>query len=684
MKPIVVFAGTKEGRKIAEYLAEHNIPARICVATEYGQELLPTADTLKVSCVRLNELQMEEVLEQESCKMVIDATHPYAVEVTRNCKAACERKRIPYYRVFRQSLTEETQDVIQVESVLEAVDYLRDKKGNVLVTTGSKEMASYLTLTDAMERLYFRVLSTAEVVSACKKLGIEGRHLFAMQGPFGEEMNYALLKEMNAAYMVTKESGQNGGFEEKLAAAKRAGVTTIVVGRPAVEDGYSFETIIQKIQKTVNAAKKTDKNRELSDTQGITEISRKVYVIGIGTGSKKLITIQAVEALQEAQIVFGAKRMLEAVKDSISDSCISIAEYQADKIAAYLEEHIELNRIAVLYSGDIGFYSGAKQLRGILEAKANMQCIPIAGISAPLYFMDQLGIAWEDAMLCSMHGRNENILANIKNHKKVVVLLGDVDAVSRLSELLIQANLLQIKMVVGENLSYPNEKILIGSPEKFLGQRCDKLAMLYLEHEKAGTQVVTHGMEDAAFIRDKVPMTKMEVRSISLSKLQLTKEAVLYDIGAGTGSIAIEAAMQAGDGQVYAIEKEERAQELLQGNKQKFGVTNLMLIRGKAPEALEDLPLPTHAFIGGSAGALDKILGVLYTKNPKIRVVMNVIALESLAKVMECVEKYQIKHVEYVQVAISKSKEIGSYQMMTGQNPVYVITLSQDTRGEQS
>lgn len=180
-------------------------------------------------------------------------------------------------------------------------------------------------------------------------------------------------------------------------------------------------------------------------------------------------------------------------------------------------------------------------------------------------------------------------------------------------------------------------------------------------------------MRDEWFIRGKVPMTKSEVRAVSISKLELTEDAVLYDIGAGTGSVGIEAALSVPRGQVYAIEQKKEAAELILQNKEKFQVNNLVLVEGSAPEALEDLPAPSHAFVGGSSGHMEEIVELLLQKNPKIRMVFNAIALETVGEILNVLKKRGLEH-EVVSVQVSRAIQAGQYHMMQGQNPIYVIS----------
>lgn len=181
-------------------------------------------------------------------------------------------------------------------------------------------------------------------------------------------------------------------------------------------------------------------------------------------------------------------------------------------------------------------------------------------------------------------------------------------------------------------------------------------------------------MRDEWFVRGEVPMTKAEVRAVSISKMELEPDSVLYDIGAGTGSVSIEAARQLFDGCVYAVEKNGEAVKLIQANMEKFGLTKVHVVQGMAPEVLAELPHPTHAFIGGSSGNMEQLFDILFEKNPKIRVVINIIALETLSQTMNLLNKRGIE-AEIVSMQVSKARSVGNYHLMQGQNPVYIISF---------
>ncbi len=653
MSEILIFAGTTEGRLLAEFLSRQKVPAYVCVATEYGGQLLEENEYLQVSHMRLDESQMKQLICERGIHLTIDATHPYAVEVSANIRSACEAAGCEYMRLLRSSVhTGSEEEMICVESVEEAAEFLKTTEGNILVTTGSKELHKYTVIPDFEERVFARVLSTPEVAKSCSELGFTGKHLICMQGPFSEELNTALLKQFHARWMVTKEAGKNGGYEEKIRAARNAGARVVLIGRPVKEQGLSLEEVkcalIQKEQ---------------------IRVRRELAVVGIGMGSRDNMTMEAQKACMDADLLIGARRMLEEVAEPEKAMFIS---YKPQEIYDYVMAHPEYEKIALLQSGDLGFYSGAKKLMEMF-AKEEIRVYP--GISSVVYLCDQLHLSWEDVTLVSCHGRYANLIGKIRRNKKVFALLGKGTMVNDLCQKLITYQMEQVQIHVGEELSYPTQQIRTGCAKELLTQNFADLCVVLIENPNPET-IVTHGIEDEQFLRAKVPMTKSEVRSISLSKLQLSKDSVLYDVGAGTGSISIEAALQAEDGYVYAIEKKEEAVELMRENQKKFAVDNLEIVEGFAPEALEDLPAPTHVFVGGSSGNLKNILERILKKNPSVRIVINCIALETVAESLDCVKTLPVTDVDIAAVSVGKSKEIGKYHMMMGQNPVYVISCT--------
>lgn len=186
------------------------------------------------------------------------------------------------------------------------------------------------------------------------------------------------------------------------------------------------------------------------------------------------------------------------------------------------------------------------------------------------------------------------------------------------------------------------------------------------------------GIPDDEFIRGKVPMTKEEIRILTVVKLQLDEESIVYDIGAGTGSVAVEIAGQSPKGMVYAIEKSDEGVDLIYANKRKFGIANMEIVKGEAPDCLTQLPPPTHVFVGGSGEELTDIIRVVREKNPKTRFVVNAVTLEKLVQLQELGKQIpEYADMEVIQVGVSKSKHLGNHHLMLAENPVYIASFGE-------
>ena len=237
---ILLFGGTSEGRELAEWLSGEGFGLTLCVATEYGASLVPELPGLEVHTGRLDRSGMEQLLAGGGFDRVVDATHPYAVEVTEHLRAAAEAAGVPYLRLLRQSSGED--GCRKAASLAEAADLLVDLPGNVLLTTGSKELAPF-AVPGLVERCYPRVLPTMDSLERCLSLGFPPAHIICMQGPFSRALNVALIRQFHIQTLVTKDSGGYGGFREKAEAAREAGCALLVVERPTRETGLTLEEL---------------------------------------------------------------------------------------------------------------------------------------------------------------------------------------------------------------------------------------------------------------------------------------------------------------------------------------------------------------------------------------------------------------------------------------------------------
>ena len=699
---VVIFGGTSEGRMLSECLCRNKIAHTLCVATDYGEEVLEPSEYAHVLQGRLDTQQMEDLIRREQCFVVVDATHPYAVEVSQNIRKACERTKMKYLRFLRdkESVIDVRSDVL-VSSATEAAAYLNGQEGAIFLTTGSKELPAFTAGVHKTERLFVRVLPSAAVVASCRELGLEGKQICAMQGPFSEEMNRALLQQTKAAWLVTKDTGITGGFPEKVRAARSLGVRLVIIRRPE-ESGLDYESVLQVLEavleqkiedkelkgtKKVGLENKTAepkvvmseaessnrKKHEADDTQVCAQKKRTISCIGIGMGTLDTLTHEAAETIRNADILFGAKRILESVEhmpDLLRDDQERVEEYRSAQIAEYLSTRPNLTRIVILMSGDVGFYSGARLVQDAFpDEKIDYYC----GISSVVYFASKVPTAWQDAKLLSAHGRSLNLLNCVQRYPKIIMIVSGVEDVRAICQELVEAEMTYVHVTVGTNLSYPEETVTSGTPEDFLQAETTGLHIMLLENPQAN-HIIVPGMSDETFVRGKVPMTKEEIRILSVAKLQLTEDSIVYDVGAGTGSVSMECARLCTNGTVYAVERNPEGIALIRENSKKLRLSNVKAIEGLAPEALMDLPAPTHAFIGGSAGTMGEILDVLRAKTPSVRIVINTIALESISEVMQLL-KERGYDADIVQISAAKSRVLGRYHMMTGLNPVYIITI---------
>ena len=687
MKEILIFAGTTEGRKLSECLSKADILHTVCVATEYGEIVLTENACAHVHRGRMDVEEMSAFISDGQFSAVVDATHPYAQVVTENIRTAMKGMDIPYIRLKRE--TDDSYDYDKIRSFEcneDCAEALLQINGNILLTTGSKELSVYCGYESLKDRLYVRVLPGLESLSLCNENGIMGKHILALQGPFTVDMNEAMLRQYDISCLVTKKSGRAGGYIEKLEAAKRLDIPVYVVERANVEENasntgntnggdnrgkaYSFRETCELLNnichKQINAQNKLN-----------------ITLAGVGMGSQASLTKEVEQAIKEADIILGAKRMIDTYEPRLEKK----PYYMAGDIIPYLKKlqgndtFYEDKNVVILFSGDSGFYSGCQSLYRSLRAEtesgaldADISIMP--GISSIAYLAACTGESYQDAEICSIHGRKQANLADIIRHNsKTFMLMSGVNDVNSLGQLLLDAGLNQCIVIAGYELSYENQEIMALTPIECVKLKKEGLYTCLIKNPNTGDRRLTHGKADSEFIRDKVPMTKEEVREVSICKLRLTDKALVYDIGSGTGSIAMEMAGLSPDLKVYAIERKPEAVALIKKNKEKFKLDNIEVIEAEAPEGLDELPKPTHVFIGGSGGNLNEILNTLYSMNDSMRIVITAVSLETIAQIKEILSAYPIANEDIVELQVNRSKVIGKYHMMQAENPVWICSF---------
>ena len=487
MSDVIIFGGTTEGRRLAEFCGEHKIQTVVCVVSEYGEMLVPESPSVQVIRKALDEDEMEALFVAEKPSLVLDATHPYARVVTENVTQVCQKMGIVWYRVLRkpeletkeQKLTMKSvknesraeitnsvvavssvtnvDSIVTVDSVDQAVEWLKSHEGTVLVTTGSKELAKYTAIPDYKERIFARILPDSQALLNSETLGFPRNHMIAMQGPFSLEMNIATMHMTGAKYLVTKESGHAGGFLDKIHAAESVGATALVIGRPLKETGISLEEACQYLEPF-----------------GTETITRTITLLGIGMGSPGMWTVAAREALLEADA--GASRMMESVEKDLGEKTV-LKAYDGKKILDWFENTPQLRKLTVLYSGDTGFYSGASGLAETLRERQKagkdqeilLEILP--GISTVSYLASKLQIPWQDLELESLHGREAKPWEALDRGKNVFLLLGGVEPVAEVSRMISEHGFGSWLVSAGKNLSYDDEEILTDTAENMMNKR---------------------------------------------------------------------------------------------------------------------------------------------------------------------------------------------------------------------
>lgn len=403
-------------------------------------------------------------------------------------------------------------------------------------------------------------------------------------------------------------------------------------------------------------------------------MKKQIDLVGIGTGNPNTMTPEARQAILDSPCLIGASRMLTSL-GHLTEGKELHSLITGEEICAFLQKDCKASRAAVILSGDVGFYSGAKKLYGLLSPE-EFEVRSICGISSLVYFCSRLNMSWDDVAVLSAHGRKAGILQAVLTNPRVFLLSGgEGGRADQICGQLADHGLGHLSVHVGERLSYPEERIVSGRAEELASLQFDNLSVLLVENPNpiSGRSRVC-GLADEEFIRGQVPMTKREIRAVALSILAPLEGDVCWDVGAGTGSVSVEMALLCPKGRVYAVERKEEAVELIGQNRNRFGLVNLEIQSGQAPEALESLPAPDRVFIGGSGKHMEAILRLILEKNPKAVVVITAIALETAAEGIRLMEALGFSSVDAVSISAARSKKAGPYHMMMGQNPVTIIS----------
>lgn len=683
---VVVFGGTVEGRKLAEWLDARAADAVVCTATEYGAELVGDLTCVRSRSGRLDVRGMRDLFVRERATCVVDATHPYAAQVTENIREAARAAGVPVLRLAREG--EPDGPWTGAADADAAARIVANLPGNVLLTCGSKELPAFSdALCDMAERVWARVLPTTAALKAAFAAGIPAAHVIAQQGPFSYALNRALIDDLDIRVLVTKASGRAGGFWEKVHAARDAGAHLVVIHRPgaSVEQGLSLEQVKEALAERGLAGSATGAKAALDEEPAAPAAAAaldgapyrpvdgpkrcRVYLIGAGMGAPDLLAPRAQAALAKSEVVIGAVRMLSLAPAGTRTRALTRTGDIADALAAERPA-----AASVLFSGDIGFYSGASLLRERLADDPAFELVGIPGISSFVYFCDELGIPYRDVFPASAHGRVCDVEGIVRTHSRSFFLTGGAALAQDLCRRLGDAGLGGVRVTAGERLSYPDERIVRGTAAELSRESFDSTTVLLVENDAPVVRPFgAPSLEDEDFEHDAAPLTKRDIRALVIARLRLGAADTVWDVGAGSGSVSVEAALAAPAGRVFAIERDAGACRSIERNAARHGATNVTVVEGAAPEALIGLPAPDRVFVGGSGGQLKAIVARAIAENPQVRIVVTAITLETVSAMLAAFPRDEFA-LDVEEVAVSRARTAGPYHLMKAENPVYIAT----------
>lgn len=403
---------------------------------------------------------------------------------------------------------------------------------------------------------------------------------------------------------------------------------------------------------------------------------RKVTIIGAGPGNPDLLSRAALDAIDIADVVIGAHRALVGI--DVPPDVVRCELVKTADIVAALTDAASWQRAVVVMTGDVGLFSGARRLVEALSGDAQMDVRVIPGISSASYLAARLARPWQDWRFVSAHGVVCDIVAEAERAGELFLATSGGEDPSRLSGELVQAGFGDARVTVAERLSYPDERITCATASEIAGQTFDDLNVMLIEFAggvaSSRWPYASSGIPDELFIRGDVPMTKQEVRAVALAKLRLTATDTVWDVGAGTGSVSIEAALVARAGSVWSVERNAAGVRLIRENADAFGCGNVHAVPGVAPDALAKLPVPDAVFVGGSAGELPSIVEAALEKNSQVRLCVPCVTVETLTEACALLSGSRFKGFEACQVSAARAEAVGSHHLMKAQNPVFLIS----------
>lgn|GEM_PF-19311 len=707
MKKVFLFSGTEEGKRLARRLGAAGIETTVAVSEEYGT-VIPEEPGKEVPVELIHrdidEAEMVSFIRSVDPGIVVDATHPYALEASRRVRNAAEQAGIPYIRMKRRSKDAPDRKVFLFSESKDVVTALEKTSGNVLITTGADSLKEYAEREGLKDRLYVRIPPEDRSIEICDSLGIPRERIIAMKGPFSKEINRATFLNYEIRHLVTKQSDRSGNFVEKVFAAQETETAVYVLGMPQ-EDGIPYGEVLDRLGELFSI--------ELRDT-----VTINVSLVGVGPGNTDCMTAEAERAIREADVLFGTSKLPETFRSGKQVYPYVRGEEILPRLEQLLWEarqgdpHV---RAAVLLPGDTGFHSGSMGLifyltnwrrRMLLSdtGRIDMRIRTYPGISPVQLMAARLQDHWDHAFVGDLSGEEttlQEVFERLPYEKRTYLLATGVEDVEQLRKWVLEKDpeRERYSLYAGYQLSMREERIFADEGQRpGIGAEdaiCDPFPDILPEgaytimirncapaSEDGGEEVqVLTGLSNDEFLREKeIPLILEEVRTIALSKLRITEPAVVYDIGSNSGSISVELGRLLKNSKIYAIEKEKERADLVRRNIKHLSAHSVTVVEGEAPDILEELPAPTHLLVEGAEGGLFRILQTVFNRSPGARAVVLADTLELKSELAQLLSgsiptEYTILEPEYIELNVSHNRKLGRHHAMKADNPVAILAF---------
>ena len=400
---------------------------------------------------------------------------------------------------------------------------------------------------------------------------------------------------------------------------------------------------------------------------------KKIYVIGGGPGNSEYILPAAEKIIKQCDYIVGDRRILKSFGLERESQQLHVMGRIMESLE-WIKNRTDGSTICILVSGDPLMYSLFRLVKRTF-VDDDIRVIP--GIGSLQAFAAKIGESMEDAKILSGHGRHlsmRQLLSDVCSHPKVFLLCDQERTPQWLAAKLVEHGFPDADMAVGSRISYEDEKIVTAKACQIQKMSFSSLCVVMIRNKGEKAWMAPIFLCDSDFIRNKTPMTREEIRWIILGKLGLKIDSILWDVGAGTGSVSVEAALKCKYGKVFAIERNAEALSVLEQNKHKYLLDNMEIIHGKASQSLQGLDTPTHVFIGGTGGELEPVLDHVRLLGKNIKIIISCVTLETLTLAYDlCRTMDGLAKPEILTINIEHSRPIGSYTMMEGGHPVTLM-----------